>query len=88
MNKNIHRYDATDHISKIQANLKEMKHEVSDYLKKHSKDKIPPIIRPRHYLLVDAINDLIINTHPLNPNKMMKDLSSEKLGHVADEDHF
>ena len=57
MNKNNHRHETLDHISKIQAGLREMKLEVCEYLKKHSIDKVPPILRPRHYILIDAIRE-------------------------------
>jgi len=58
MNKNNHRHETLNNISKIQANLKEMKVEVGEYLKKHSIDKVPPILKPRHYILIGAINDI------------------------------
>lgn len=83
MNKNSHRYEPSDYISKIQTNLKEMKEEVSEYLKKHTIDKVPPILRARHYLLIDAINDIGSASQSLKPKKVVKDLSSEKLGHVV-----
>jgi hypothetical protein len=58
MNKNTQRYDTYDYISKIHSNLKEMKQEVTEYLKKHQADRAPPILKGRHYLLIEAINDL------------------------------
>ena len=88
MNKNTHRYESLDYISKIQSNLKEMKHEVAEYLKKHSNDKVPPILKARHYLLIGAINDIGNVSQNLKPQKIAQDLCSEKLGHVAEGDLF
>lgn len=90
MNKSGHRYDKSDHISRIQANLKEMKEEVNEYLKKSNNETVPPILRARHYLILTCINTPA--TDPKNPSKdtlqIIKDLSSEKLGNPADEDKF
>ena len=58
MNKISHRYDGSSKIEKIQANLKEMKDEVDGYLKKQGKESVPPILRGRHYLLIDTINHI------------------------------
>lgn len=58
MNKFTHRFEGSSHISQIQASLKEMKEEVSGYLQKSKKELVPPILRPRHYLIVDTINHL------------------------------
>ena len=65
-----------------------MKDQVSEYLKKHTIDKVPPILRARHYLLIHAINDIGSTSQSLKPKKIVKDLSSEKLGHVAEGDRF
>lgn len=58
MHKAINRYDRTDHISRIQANLKEMKEEVTEFLRKSNNDSIPPVLKPRHYLILSCINKL------------------------------
>lgn len=79
MNKISHKHEPRYQISKIQANLKEMKDEVEGFLKKHSKEKVPPILRARHYLLVDTINHLGTTKAIESPQKLIKDLSSEAI---------
>lgn len=72
MNKNNRRLEPNDHISKIQASLKEMKDSVDGYLKKSNKEIVPPVVRPRHYLLLDSINRLG-NFKPLDsPQQLLK----------------
>jgi hypothetical protein len=85
-----YRYDRTDHISRIQANLRVMKEEVTEYLKKSNNESVPPVLRARHYLILSCINKL--NSNP-NSNskeslKVLKDLSSEKLGNAVDGEKF
>jgi len=63
-----------------------MKEEVDDYLKKHSKEKVPPILRARHYLLVDTINNLGTTRSIESPRKLIKDLSSEALASFSQRD--
>lgn len=90
MNKSGHRYDKSDHISRIQANLKEMKEEVNEYLKKSNNETIPPILRARHYLILTCINTSTPETknHSKETLQIIKDLSSEKLGNPTDGDRF
>lgn len=35
-----------------------MKMEVEGYLKRHNKNSVPPILKGRHYLLLDSINHI------------------------------
>lgn len=55
-----------------------MRDEVNGFLKKNNKDTIPPILRARHYLLLDTINHLG-TTSIESPRQLIKDLSSEAL---------
>lgn len=52
------RYHKLDHISFIQANLKEMKDSVSEYLKKSHNETVPSVLRPRHYLILSCLQEL------------------------------
>jgi len=86
MNKNPNKYESKDHISRIQANLKEMKEEVNQFLKKQNNDKVPPILRARHYLILTCMNDInaLIRQNSVEKPKVKKELSSEKLGFNLD----
>jgi hypothetical protein len=88
MNKINPRLEPNYHISKIQANLKEMKDEVDGFLKKNNRDTVPPILRGRHYLLLDTINHLGIIKSIESPKKLIRDLSSEVLMTVSESDRF
>ena len=76
MNKSSNRYETLDPISKIQADLKEMKVEVSHYIKGHRNDRIPPNLKQKNHILYDAINENRSSSQNLNPKKMVKDFSS------------
>ena len=53
-----------------------MKEEVDGFLKKNNKETVPPVLRGRHYLLIDTINHIDINKMFESPQKLIKDLSS------------
>lgn len=65
-----------------------MKEEVNGYLKKHNKETVPPVLRTRHYLLIDTINHLGKTKSFKSPQKLIKDLSSEAVRPVSETDKF
>ena len=53
-----------------------MKSEIDGYLKKNNKETVPPVLRGRHYLLIDTINHIGTSKPFESPQKLIKDLSS------------
>lgn len=69
------KYDQRSIISSIQKNLKSMREEAQNYLRKHQNSNLPPICKARHYLMHSFANSNQADLSPLfSPSSAEKPL--------------